>query len=613
MAVVTGAGAAGFAKVDPKLLAQKEFVDPAATIKAVGEGISKTLGEVEKLQEEREQQERDNELELNNIVEDERSETKRLKEWTDNGNLPEDFESKIGYARKDNQVVFENQIKRMALGLTGRDSRRYNRSKRRLKRGKEALSGRTGDVTFNDDGKEVDSDGKVLLSTQEDSGKDRTYSDYEQQIFKQFPDLNPEHSRKLPNKKAIGQYAADTDNSAVVIDVMANTIDDKRLGAINNPQLAGFMQAHKQGRLQRMYNGTTESWDYVWTDSSGKINKKPVELVHQNQVKAFGAPQEDVTVNTVAKGVNVSFKENVFLDENFRANLKSNIQEYFGNQGDKAAYINQYGIDVIDLDGDDDVTPEELYHHWETVYAGINPNFRDSLNNKGSSSFNAANTLLDYNDDINTEYKAGNDIFFKKLGLKNARFENGVLVHDVTKSDGKGGTTTSAVEVQNTPTNRHDITRQLILGNYGSGKERTALLNEFSNVTVEIEKEEKRILDEAKAEFEAEQKATLVKTQRQIVGYSVQQLKTQIDAVIGGTSELDTASLKGIAGITAVEKDTVGDEFTVHLEGGKTLRVNPDDDDDVEALHKLLSSHKFEKTETPVIPEKQPGFEDLNF
>lgn len=118
--------------------------------------------------------------------------------------------------------------------------------------------------------------------------------------------------------------------------------------------------------------------------------------------------------------------------------------------------------------------------------------------------------------------------------------------------------------------------------------------------------------DEAKTEV-----VELNEEQTSILTYSVDDLDKAFNIAtfdVGGSPAVNPKVLTGIGGITNVEVDVEGDEFTLTLNSGEIVRINPDDKEDLEKLHGIISKHpkpaETEGTvETPApapTPEPEP-------
>ena len=370
---------AAFAKVDPRLLAQDFGADKSEVIKAAGSLVGEVGDAAATIIKANADAEAARETELNQIGENIVNENQRLQQWTDNGNLPEDFETIPGYTVRDGQVVYENQIRQMALGLKGKEGRQFRRDQRRVNRGKKART-KLGSKYFDDEGQVVDEQGNILTDKLERKQEERVYSDYEQKIFETNPDYNPNETRRLPSKEDTARYANDSQVEETLFATLRDQVNSLRLSPKNNERLSGFIAAiGRENGVQRMFNGRTGGWDYVWTDNKGKVQTMPVQFLQQNQVKAFGPPQSDVTANTIAGDIKLNINSVRHITPTEHAQIKSNVIEAFGDEGKRQRYISQYGIDALDVNKDGEVSNDELFDHWETVYKGLNAFYGKSL------------------------------------------------------------------------------------------------------------------------------------------------------------------------------------------------------------------------------------------
>ena len=341
MAVVTGAGAAGFRNVKPQDLQQDFGGDQSEVIGAAFDGASEIVKAVDGIIEAEQKAVQEDEDAYKEILADQETEQKRLKKWQDEGNLDDrDFDVAQGFAVQDGKVVYENQVHLQALQLKGGKRRRYYRNKRRTGQGKDPRYGRlfsskatregTGQVDRekvdgqplgkgrdrlidqnvrfeeNEDGtfSVLDADGNVLVENQESTagsrytgarpvdgeGNERAWqagdeingrpiTATEAEVYNNNPELSPVGQTKGPSKTDMAGLPAAQNALPKVNEAIKTAITEKKINAGDNPEVDAFQTAVEKGQVQTMWDYSTGTYNYVWKGADGKIRSMPVEQI----------------------------------------------------------------------------------------------------------------------------------------------------------------------------------------------------------------------------------------------------------------------------------------------------------------------------------------------
>ena len=379
---------AAFSKVDPRLLAQDLGADKSAVITAAGQAfsdIAEGWGEIRKAENDADMK---NEKKLNEIGENIVLEQERLRKWTEeSGKNAAAFTPLPGFTVKDNQIVYENQAELMALSLKGRDRRRDARNKKRAQRGKDSLEQKGKENKYDSEGNIIDDEGNILKSIK----TERDITAYEPSEFEIMAnnefDNDYDTSVNIPTAaetKANGTLSQKIDG------VNANIIEStKTLSPENNPVLASYVNAingPEGNRPKELYNANTGGWDLVWKGSDGKLQRISKEELVSKGTNAFGTPVEDVGVRNVSvEALGSSFEKVEYRTPDQWANSRSkaieyltdNMDAYLGTYGIKknenGVFVDKDGIEIVDENGDGNLSGEELYVHFDDVLSKLNP------------------------------------------------------------------------------------------------------------------------------------------------------------------------------------------------------------------------------------------------
>ena len=615
---------AAFSRVDPRLLAQDFGADKSAAIGAVGDTIkalggiaADTITEIDKKKKEEDdlaflQFQRTQEVQR---AYDSNQEQIALYEGT--RFEPGEFTPPPGYTIENGRAILETEVNNLADGITGkRRERRKKRNQKRIAKGKDPLAYKQGDVILDSQGNEViEVTPTNNVEETEEETKPAIYND----INGAFPGSNfgGGYRSKKEALTAKDSLASATSGLNEVSGAITNITSSPNYDAAANPMLTSFQTASDNNAVHTMYDSASKNTYYVWQGKDGSYHRVNASNVitrnGQLNVGAFTGGKEvqgRVTNSSVTDGllakkalqpIFTKLNNGQYVPPAQVAVIENTLTNEFTSNPDMlASYIRNN--EVVDPTPDDgEITAADAAAFHMGTLRG-NPLFETGFNAPPPTVTNTTDTIKGLYGNIVTSYKAKDATFFESLGLKGARFVGDTLTYE----DDKGKTQVLR------PSQLESLLQPLILRNYGSGRERTNLLNAYPSILQGIREENEVKLEEARATKKAEQ------TNR-VLGYNVRQLKTQLDAAVGEDAKMDATILEGMGPkdnpIKTIKKDKYGDEFTVTFDDGSTLRVNPDNDSDVNKLYNVLQQTPAGETPTTTttteIPEAHPELEDL--
>ena len=315
------------------------------------------------------------------------------------------------------------------------------------------------------------------------------------------------------------------------------------------------------------------------------------------------------TSNTfTSKFYNKTLTKEPMLQQDYD-NLERGLNETFSKPSAVDNYIELNNI--TDLTGDDVVNAKDAVAYAMGVGQGLatDREVRKADLTPDEVQEAVETRVRNIDAEVQIEYQAGNAQYFRDLGYKEATFDkDGAMTYVEPYTTTEGKAANKLVTFTPTPTEFHKVGRQAIYKNYGSGKERTALASAHTQLTPKIKQEQDAAIEAARLKKVEDDKKNFNETQRRIVSFTPKQLQNVFNHSAGGSAKIDPTTLEGIAGIKTVDKDTIGDEFTIHFDDGSELRVNPDNLEDIKKIHALTSEYKFK--EEPAIPKANPKMKD---
>ena len=493
---------AAFAKVDPRLLAEKEFTDHSAAITAAGKAVGDTLqglGDLElaksdwdKEEKARIQQENDNEFlqwQRDEAVMQSYLDFQERKELG-YGADPGTWTPPPGYTSDGRRIINDTEGSNIVNGIKGTNS----------------SSSETSDgVTVENENNEVVVDG--------DSGNDGGNDGND--IYYGEGGLDSSLSGQYgPNYR----YRNRDEAIAAIdgIDAANGNLDNLKTGVGNitglpnydaeaNPRITSLTTALENDGVRSVYNHSTNQVDYVWQDSDGKWYNMPASAVSQDgqvnttllnkgeKVKSKLNRVDVLDGLLVSKSPGGTAVQRLRMDvpltdaelQQAQDSVTTELRVQFKKDPDALASFIRTNNVVDPTPDDGEITAEDAANwFWGTLEGDETMRAFNSTTDSGA--FNAGRTLDGYYDTVENAYEIQDERFFQELGLKGARFVDGVLMYEQSDPQTDGTVKTKLVPWDNTQLNVHSLSRSLILKNHGSSAERTALLGLHGKNTVAI-------------------------------------------------------------------------------------------------------------------------------
>ena len=615
---------AAFAKVDPRLLAQSYGADRSASIEAAGKAVGgalEGLGQMQKSIQDKEKEDKEQARkeetydfinwqrtqEVQKAYNDFQEKKSLIKSGDLEGDANAEFIPPPGYTIEGGQIIRETEVQNIAAPLNGtkktepkEDSNQYDGTGTPKK----------GQVIVTPDGEEI------IVG---DANRDGVVNDKDKGIYEGPNGLNNafpggQYGRGATTvtqaKKRKGVMGAASNGLSTLKDNVTRITNEPGYDADANTELTSLATAVDNDAVHVVYNSTGGAngeggAEYVWQDADGKWHRMSADgLVKTDGTidpKRLNGGQDvskiytnadltnsvlnsrDLELSTAVKALTSGEYIRPEDVATYSQTIMTKVEDIFAQNPTQLASYNK-SAEVVDLDGDGDIDAADASAHFYGTLSE-RPMFKGTLEQKApiSTAQHTEAVLGQTYNGIVTNISNKNTAYFTNLGFKNVKFnDKGQLTYQIeTTYEDEGAIKTKLETV--TVTNKQDIlnmVRPAVTATY-TGKDKASILGGIDTFSANVLKPSEE--EEAAA---AEPVA----------------LPEFINTVIEAVDNEDVAALTG-GRVVNVELDTFGNEFTITLDTGAELHIDPDNEYDMKRYRGFFEGKTDEQVTASVTTE----------